>query len=101
LIPLVHGEPVRFGDQVVTRDVRVRPADEVTDEDVLVHDVAADVAIPFALSRLSDPTTLATTPVGVFRDVERPVYDDMMNAQLTDDGDLSALLHGRDSWTVA
>jgi len=100
VIPLVHGEQVRFGDQVVTRDLRVRNAAEVADEDVLVHDVAADVAVPFALSRLSDPTTLATTPIGVFRDVDRPVYDDMMNAQMSDDGDLAALLRGRDSWTV-
>ncbi|MGA7690601.1 MAG: 2-oxoacid:ferredoxin oxidoreductase subunit beta [Jiangellales bacterium] len=101
VVPLTHGEPVRFGDQVVTRDLRVRPAAGVSDEDVLVHDVAADVAIPFALSRLSDPTTLATTPIGVFRDVDHPVYDDMMNAQISDDGNLSALLRGRDSWTVA
>ncbi len=100
VIPLVHGEQVRFGDQVVTRDLRVRNAADVADEDVLVHDVAADVAVPFALSRLSDPTTLATTPIGVFRDVDRPVYDDMMNAQMSDDGDLAALLRGRDSWTV-
>jgi 2-oxoglutarate ferredoxin oxidoreductase subunit beta len=100
VIPLVHGEPVRFGDQVVTRTLRVRPAAEVSEADVLVHDVAADVAVPFALSRLSDPTTLATTPIGVFRDVDHPVYDDMMNAQISDDGDLSAMLRGRDSWTV-
>ena len=100
VIPLVHGEQVRFGDQVVARDLRVRNAADVADEDVLVHDVAADVAVPFALSRLSDPTTLATTPIGVFRDVDRPVYDDMMNAQMSDDGDLAALLRGRDSWTV-
>jgi 2-oxoglutarate ferredoxin oxidoreductase subunit beta len=100
LIRLEHGEPVRFGDNVVTRELTVRPAAEVDDDDVLVHDVAADVSVPFALSRLSDPTTLATTPVGVFRDVERPVYDELMDAQISDDGDLAALLHGRDTWTV-
>jgi 2-oxoglutarate ferredoxin oxidoreductase subunit beta len=100
LVPLVHGDQVRFGDQVVTTDLRVRPAAEVPDEQVLVHDVAADVSVPFALSRLSDPTTLATTPIGVFRDVSRPVYDETMNAQISTDGDLSTLLRGRDTWTV-
>ena len=100
VIPLVDGEPVRFGDQVVTRDLTVRPATEVDSDDVLVHDVAADVSVPFALSRLSDPATLHTTPIGVFRDVSRPVYDDLMAAQVRTDGDLAALLHGRDTWTV-
>ena len=100
LVPLVHGDQVRFGDQVVTTDLRVRPAAEVPDGQVLVHDVAADVSVPFALSRLSDPTTLATTPIGVFRDVSRPVYDETMNAQISTDGDLSTLLRGRDTWTV-
>lgn len=78
----------------------VRAAAEVEDGDVLVHDVRADVSVPFALSRLSDPTTLATTPIGVFRDVEREVYDDLMTSQISDDGDLGALLRGRDTWTV-
>lgn len=101
VIPLEHGRPVRFAEMVVTRDLQVRPAAEVSDDDVLVHDVAADVSVPFALSRLSNPTTLATTPIGVFRDVARPVYDDMLNAQISDDADLDALLRGRDTWTVA
>jgi len=100
VIALEHGRPVRFGDQVVTRDLRVRRADEVDEADVLVHDVAADVSVPFALSRLSDPTTLSTTPIGVFRDVARPVYNDLMDEQISTDGDLAALLRGRDSWTV-
>ena len=100
LVPLEHGQPVRFGDKVVTRDLRVRASAEVDEADVLVHDVAADVSVPFALSRMSDPTTLATTPIGVFRDVERPTYDALVNAQISTDGDLAALLHGRDTWTV-
>ena len=100
LVPLEHGQPVRFGDKVVTRDLQVRASAEVDEADVLVHDVAADVSVPFALSRMSDPTTLATTPIGVFRDVERPTYDALVNAQISTDGDLAALLHGRDTWTV-
>ena len=54
--------------------------------------------------------SLAPTAVGVFRDVEAPVYDDLMETQLQQalalpppvDGDpLAALLAGSDTWTVA
>ena len=46
------------------------------------------------------------TPVGVFRDVERPVYDDLMAEQLATavgkrgEGDLEALLHSGETWTI-
>jgi 2-oxoglutarate ferredoxin oxidoreductase subunit beta len=45
-------------------------------------------------------------PVGVFRDVEQPVYDDLMTAQIEQAvdqrgaGDLATLLHGNDTWTI-
>lgn len=47
-----------------------------------------------------------TTPIGVFRDVERPVYDELMAEQLVRavekrcPGDLGALLHAGDTWTI-
>ncbi|MFD8374330.1 2-oxoacid:ferredoxin oxidoreductase subunit beta, partial [Streptomyces sp. NPDC059688] len=59
-----------------------------------------------ALSRLADPDTLHHTPIGVFRSVERPVYDTAMADQLDTaieqkgKGDLAALLAGGDTWTV-
>jgi 2-oxoglutarate ferredoxin oxidoreductase subunit beta len=45
------------------------------------------------------------TPVGVFRNVERPVYDDLMAEQLAtasakQEGDLAALLQAGDTWTI-
>ncbi|MFB0630142.1 2-oxoacid:ferredoxin oxidoreductase subunit beta, partial [Streptomyces sp. AB3(2024)] len=61
----------------------------------------------FALSRLADPDTLHHTPIGVFRDTTRPVYDTLMADQLEaaveqyGKADLGALLTGTDSWTVA
>ncbi|MEV3890837.1 2-oxoacid:ferredoxin oxidoreductase subunit beta, partial [Streptomyces griseoincarnatus] len=61
----------------------------------------------FALSRLADPDTLHHTPIGVFRSVDRPVYDTLMADQLDTavdqhgKGDLAALLTGNDTWTVA
>ena len=45
-------------------------------------------------------------PMGVFRAVQRPTYDDLMTAQIRDaitregDGDLEALLAEGDTWTV-
>ncbi|MFE6223961.1 2-oxoacid:ferredoxin oxidoreductase subunit beta, partial [Streptomyces sp. NPDC057854] len=52
------------------------------------------------------PDTLHHTPIGVFRSVERPVYDTLMADQLDTaverqgEGDLARLLAGNDTWTV-
>ncbi|MFE9622436.1 2-oxoacid:ferredoxin oxidoreductase subunit beta [Streptomyces sp. NPDC006527] len=115
VIRLEHGRPIRFGadrSKGVVRDratgdlkaVAVTPENEA---DVLVHDVhSASPTTAFALSRLADPDTLHNTPVGVFRAVERPVYDTQMAEQLDTaieqrgKGDLAALLAGGDTWTV-
>ncbi|MGC4995849.1 MULTISPECIES: 2-oxoacid:ferredoxin oxidoreductase subunit beta [unclassified Streptomyces] len=114
LIRLEHGRPVRFGaddSRGVVRDrtgeltvVTVTPDNEA---DLLVHDAhAASPTTAFALSRLADPDTLHHTPIGVFRAVDRPVYDSLMSEQLDTaieqrgKGDLAALLAGGDTWTV-
>ncbi|GAA3659647.1 hypothetical protein GCM10023079_55260 [Streptomyces chitinivorans] len=83
---------------------------------VLVHDAhTASPTTAFALSRLADADTLhpsptfgvdTPTPIGVLRDVRRPVYDTLMAEQLEKaviqhgKGDLGALLAGNDTWTV-
>ncbi|MFE5680287.1 2-oxoacid:ferredoxin oxidoreductase subunit beta [Streptomyces erythrochromogenes] len=115
VIRLEHGRPIRFGaddEKGVVRNqatgdlevVDVTPANEGR---VLVHDArTASPTTAFALSRLADPDTLHRTPIGVFRSVERPVYDTLMADQLdaaidrSGKGDLGALLHGSDTWTV-
>jgi 2-oxoglutarate ferredoxin oxidoreductase subunit beta len=44
--------------------------------------------------------------MGVFRDVKRPVYDEGVGEQIREareqrgDGDLAALLHSGDTWTI-
>jgi 2-oxoglutarate/2-oxoacid ferredoxin oxidoreductase subunit beta len=49
---------------------------------------------------------MAHVPIGIFRQVERPTYDDLARAQVADaqdkhgDGDLASLLAGNDTWTV-
>jgi 2-oxoglutarate ferredoxin oxidoreductase subunit beta len=115
VIPLVHGEPVRFGPEGrlgVVRDagsgaLRVAEVDQVGEGAVLVHDAhAEDPSTAFALSRLTDAGHLDRAPVGIFRQVERPTYDDLARGQLDTArkaqgaGDLAALLRGGDAWTI-
>ena len=113
LIPLRHGEPIRFGvdgEYGVVRSedgygLRVAPVAEVGEDAIVVHDATReDPSFAFALSRLSDQD-LTHTVTGVFRSVQRPAYDDGARAQVaeakaTKPADLSALLRGKDTWTV-
>ena len=113
LIPLVHGEPIRFGAEnergVVQRsDGRLEIVDvaEVGEGALLVHDETRDdPGLAFALSRLSRGP-YEPTPVGVFRAVSRLEYGSEMSRQITSaqetrgEGDLAALLRSGSSWTV-
>jgi 2-oxoglutarate ferredoxin oxidoreductase subunit beta len=120
VIRLEQGQPIRFGapaedglgSKGVVRDaasgeLRVVDVAAGATDGVLVHDAhAASPTTAFALSRLADPDTLHHTPIGVLRDVSRPVYDAEMSDQLEravvqqGKGDLASLLAGRDTWTV-
>ncbi|MFJ9179032.1 2-oxoacid:ferredoxin oxidoreductase subunit beta [Streptomyces sp. NPDC102360] len=115
VIRLEHGQPITFGAEAskgvvrdtATGDLTVVPVTEDNKADILVHDAhAASPTTAFALSRLADPDTLHHTPIGVLRDVERPVYDVQMSDQLDaaiereGKGELGALLAGGDTWTV-
>ena len=73
---------------------------------LLVHDAKTeDPSLAFALSRIAH-TPQGPTPIGVFRDVERQVYDRLMGEQIAaakekhGTGDLRELLHAGDTWTV-
>ena len=73
---------------------------------MLVHDQThAEPALAFALSRVTQATH-GGTPVGLFRNVQRPVYDDLMAEQLQvaeekrGAGDLGELLHSGETWIV-
>ena len=112
LIRLEHGQPIRFGadsSQAVVRDPATGALTISTDSEAvpIVHDAhTSDPSLAFALSRLAEPGTVARTPIGVFRSVDRPTYDDLMAGQLAQAaetqgrGDLGSLLHGRDTWQV-
>jgi 2-oxoglutarate ferredoxin oxidoreductase subunit beta len=110
-ILLEHDQPIRFGAEG-ERGVRLRPdgaaelVDGVEDDELLVHDEHAETtSLANALARLSH-TPHGPTPIGVFRDVERPVYDRLLDEQLDravreqGEGDLSELLHAGDTWTI-
>jgi 2-oxoglutarate ferredoxin oxidoreductase subunit beta len=113
LIPLVHGEPIRFGADgrrgvVAEGDGRLRLVEvaEVGEEALLVHDERRDdPGLAFQLSRLARGP-FEPTPIGVFRAVERPEYGDAMARQLLEaaerrgPGSLEALLHSGGTWTV-
>jgi len=115
VIRLKHGEPVVFGNdgqKGVIRDpngiLRVANASEVGSDAFIIHDAhAEDSSYAFALSRLSHPETLADTPIGVFRDIKRPVYDRQVADQLAKSvdakgvGNLESLINGNDTWTVS
>ena len=108
-IYLEHGQAVRFGPEGAN-GVRLRGDGSAEtfegDSDALVWDAHHPEASPaFALSRLTRDT-VGATPIGVFRDVERPVYDQLMEEQLATArdqkaGELEALLAGGDTWTIS
>jgi 2-oxoglutarate/2-oxoacid ferredoxin oxidoreductase subunit beta len=115
-IRLEDGQPLRFGadgSKAVVRDAfgSLSIADDVAADDprVVVHDAhREDASYAFALSRISSIDS-RYAPMGVFRDVRRPVYDTMMTEQLetaaakapSDAGALQQLLLGSDTWSVA
>jgi 2-oxoglutarate/2-oxoacid ferredoxin oxidoreductase subunit beta len=115
VIPLVHGEPIRFGHDGqlgVVRDPAtggVQVVENPSDADVLVHDAhASDPTTAFALSRLTASGVLSHAPIGIFRQVEAATYDDQARDQIvtasqgTSDktGALAGLLASGDTWTV-
>ena len=113
LVPLVHGQPIRFGEDgqhgVAVNDFGEPYVCEVADvgeERLLVHDESRpDPTLAFSLSRLSTGPNMPT-PVGVFRDVTRPVYEAEVQAQVDatverlGPGDLQELIGSGATWTV-
>ncbi len=111
MLVLEHGQPMIFGKD---RDKGLRlnghrpevvtlGKDGITEADLLVHD-ESDPLIAFMLSRIYWPEF--PVPVGVIRDVQRPTHDELLTAQREEAiakrgrGDLRALLHAGETWTV-
>jgi 2-oxoglutarate ferredoxin oxidoreductase subunit beta len=112
---LENGQPLVTGSKGKRRGIRIEAgipsvveladdADPIA-EGIAVHNQRHDSpAYAFALASLQRPDF--PLPIGVFRAVERPTYDSMLEDQVTQaverrgDGDLRALLHSGDTWTV-
>jgi 2-oxoglutarate ferredoxin oxidoreductase subunit beta len=106
-IRLEAGKPIRFGADgergvasgpdgtLVIVDVAA-----VGDDALVVHD-PEDPGLAYALARLADDPT-GPTPIGIFREVERPVYGrGRPRPEPPSDAQLSELLLAGDTWTVA
>ncbi len=111
VIYLEHGKPLIFGKE---RDKGIRVNEmsrpevvELSDgiKDLLFHDEKSpEPSLAFLLARMRYPEF--PEPMGVFRDVERPIYDERVRQQILDvrekkgDGDLETLFNSGDTWTV-
>jgi 2-oxoglutarate ferredoxin oxidoreductase subunit beta len=112
IIELEHGKPLIFGRN---RDKGIRLngmepeivqlGKGISEDDLLFHDEKApEPSLAYLLSRMRYPEF--PEPIGVFRAVDRPRYDAQLNAQMQaarekrGEGDLAALFHSGETWTV-
>jgi len=110
-IDLEHGKPVVFdggAKAVVMRggEATIVDSSSVDPQAIVVHDeTRQDPSTAFALSRLSHGP-YGPTPLGVFRNVERAVYDHEVQVQIEaakaklGEGDLDKLIRSHGTWTV-
>ena len=112
VVELEHGKPLIFGKQ---RDKGIRLhglTPEVvelgkgfTPDDLTFHDEqAVEPTWAYLLSRMRHPEF--PEPIGVFRAVDRPKYDEQLNTQVAEaiqrqgPGDLQSLFDSGDVWNV-
>lgn len=109
---LEHGKPMIFGNN---RDKGIRLngvkpevvdlATGISQDDLLFHDEKADSALVHILAKMRQPEF--PEPIGVFRDVDKPLFEDEVRGQITQavekkgPGDLNALFRSGDTWDVA
>jgi len=110
---LEHGKPMIFGKDR-NRGIRMKGAhpevveigeNGITESDILVHDIhLQDPSVAFMLARMEQPNF--PQPVGVFRAVERPSYEQLLVDQIetaiskSGPGSLEKLIYSGDMWTV-
>jgi 2-oxoglutarate ferredoxin oxidoreductase subunit beta len=114
LINVSHGQPITFGaegEYCVVKSgygLEVAKTGDVDPGEIVIHNSQVDdPAYAFALSRLSEQN-LEHTVMGIFRQVNRPTYDEMARNQVSsamdskphDTAALQSLLRGKDTWTV-
>ena len=112
IIELEHGKPLKFGRQQ-KKGIRLNGMEPevveldkgITEDDLLFHDEKSpEPSLAYLLSRMRYPDF--PEPVGVFRAVDRPKYDEELNNQIQmaqtkkGSGKLSELFESGDTWTV-
>ncbi len=108
---LEHGKPLIFGKNsdkgIRLRGLRpevVTLGNGVTEADLLVHD-ERDLTSGFILSHMRPPTF--PTPIGIFRAIERPTYEGILQRQAaaaierSGPGDLDEIIRRGTIWTVS
>ncbi len=109
---LEHNKPLVFGKEG-SKGIRlngmspeiVTLGNGITEDDLLFHDEQLpEPSLAYLLSRMHYPEF--PEPMGVFRSVERPVFEDLVMDQIHSavkskgKGDLAALLNGGETWAV-
>ena len=109
---LEHGKPLIFGKER-NKGIRMKGthlevvtlgAGGVTEQDLVIHDEKhPDPAYAFLLSRMEMPAFPA--PVGIFRAIERPTYESLMEDQIRraeakGKGTLKELLNSGETWEI-
>ena len=112
MLMLEHGQPMIFGKNS-DKGIRlnglklevVQLGDGVTEADLLVHDqYAEDPMLAWMLSRMEPPNF--PTPIGVFRQIQKPTYGEQVVQQGVDarekrgPGDLRKMFHDADTWEI-
>ena len=104
--PLIFGKERNLGVRLngVTPEI-VQLGNGVTENELLVHDEALDdPTIAYILAQMHHPEH--PVPLGVFRAVEKPTYEALMEEQVQTavakkgEGDLAALFSEGDTWVV-
>ena len=114
VIELEHGKPLTFGKEQ-QKGIRLNGLEpEVVElgadqgeNGLLVHDEAApEPSLAYLLSRLRYEDGFPE-PIGVFRAIDSPRYEEQLDAQVRaaeearGQGDLNALFHSGETWTVS
>ncbi|MFY9587535.1 MAG: 2-oxoacid:ferredoxin oxidoreductase subunit beta [Actinomycetota bacterium] len=112
-VRLEHGKPIRFGPEgskgivlASNGTLEVLDVADVGEENLLVHDeFREEPSLAFMLAHMAS-SPHEPTPIGIFREVQRPVYGDALESQIASateklgSGDIAGLLRSGDTWEI-
>lgn len=116
ILRMEEGQQLIAGDRCVVRDpvrgLTVAPTGSTDPSKIIVHDPTHEnPGVAFALASIEGADEHDLVPIGIFREVARPAFDDDVREQLRTyvdaggglptDLDMASLLAGRNTWTVS